>query len=160
MSYPALAAAQKEAPEAESRNNVGKAYDPEEKARLIATAKTARSPHMYPALMLAQNAGLRSAEMKNLTWSQIDLEKRYLIVGRSKTEAGEGRTIPLNSTLHQALVEHSEWYAERFGEIRPEWYIFPFVQSATERPNQTGDHVEDRLGEPAYQRCSQRALAR
>jgi integrase len=108
------------------RNNVGKAYDPEEKARLIATAKMARSPHMYPALMLAQNAGLRSAEMKNLTWSQIDLEKRYLIVGRSKTEAGEGRTIPLNSTLHQALVEHSEWYAERFGEIRPEWYIFPF----------------------------------
>jgi len=56
------------------RNNVGKAYDPEEKARLVATAKTARSPHMYPALMLAQNAGLRSGEMKNLTWSQIDLE--------------------------------------------------------------------------------------
>ena len=23
-------------------------------------------------------------------------------------------------------MEHSEWYAERFGEIRAEWYIFPF----------------------------------
>src|ERR1700733_4722003 len=62
------------------RNNVGKAYDPEEKARLIATAKTARSPHMYPALMLAQNAGLRSAEMETVPWSRLDLEKRYLIV--------------------------------------------------------------------------------
>jgi integrase len=76
------------------RNNVGKAYDPEEKARLIATAKAARSPHMYPALMLAQNAGLRNAEMKNSTWSQIDLEKRYLIVGRSKTEVVKAARFP------------------------------------------------------------------
>ena len=35
--------------------------------------------------------------MKTLTWAQINFEKRYLAVGRSKTEAGEGRTIPLNS---------------------------------------------------------------
>ena len=50
------------------RTRVAKAYDPDEKARLIAAAKEARSPHIYPALLLAQNAGLRSAEMKNLTW--------------------------------------------------------------------------------------------
>ncbi len=114
------------------RARVGKAYDPEEKARLIAAAKAARSPHIYPALLLAQNAGLRSAEMKNLTWGQIDLDKRYLVVGRSKTEAGEGRTIPLNSTLHEALTEYSEWYTERFGEVRSEWYIFP---AGKPRPN-------------------------
>ena len=114
------------------RTRVAKAYDPDEKARLIAAAKSARSPHIYPALLLAQNAGLRSAEMKNLTWGQIDLEKRYLVVGRSKTEAGEGRTIPLNSTLHEALTEYSAWYTERFGEARSEWYIFPFGKP---RPN-------------------------
>ena len=33
---------------------------------------------------------MRDAEIKNLTWGQIDFEKQYLAVGRSKTEAGEG----------------------------------------------------------------------
>jgi integrase len=70
--------------------------------------------------------------MKNLTWGQINLDKRYLVVGRSKTEAGEVRTIPLNSTLHEALVEYADWYTERFGEVRSEWYIFPFGKP---RPN-------------------------
>ena len=51
------------------------------------------SPHLYPAFMLTLNTGMRDAEMKNLTWAQIDFEKRCLSVGRSKTEAGEGRTI-------------------------------------------------------------------
>ncbi len=110
---------------------VGKAFGPEEKARLIENAK-ARSPHIYPALMLALNAGMRDAEMKTLTWAQINFEKRYLAVGRSKTEAGEGRTIPLNSVLHEALSAYSKWYTERFGEIRPEWYVFPFGKP---RPN-------------------------
>ncbi len=108
------------------RNRVGKAYDPAEKARLLATAKQARSPHIYPALMLALNTGMRGAEVKNLTWGQIDFTKGYLTVGRSKTEAGEGRTIPLNSALQASLVEYVAWYKERFGEVRPEWYVFPF----------------------------------
>ena len=43
------------------RNRVGKAYDPVEKARLLATAKQARSPHIYPALKLAMNTGMRPA---------------------------------------------------------------------------------------------------
>ncbi len=38
---------------------IGKAFTPEEKARLIAAANEARSPHIYPALMLALNAGMR-----------------------------------------------------------------------------------------------------
>src|SRR5439155_600744 len=44
---------------------------------------------------------------------------------RSKSEAGEGRTIPLNSLLVPALLDHSRWYTEKFGTIRPEWFVFP-----------------------------------
>jgi len=115
-----------------TRSGVGKAYGPDEKACLIQHAKQARSPHIYPALMLALNAGMRDAETKTLTWSQINFEKRYLAVGRSKTEAGEGRTIPLNSALYEALIAYAHWYVLRFGEIRPEWYVFPFGRP---RPN-------------------------
>jgi hypothetical protein len=46
-------------------------------------------------------------------------------VGESKSEAGEGRTIRLNSELLDALKEHAKWYTGRFGTIRPEWYVFP-----------------------------------
>jgi hypothetical protein len=82
--------------------------------------------------MLALNAGMRDAEMKTLTWGQINFERNYLAVGRSKTEAGEGRTIPLNSSLSEALKSYANWYVLRFGEIRPEWYVFPFGRP---RPN-------------------------
>src|SRR5437879_4228286 len=75
---------------------VGKAYTPEEKERLLAEAKAARSPVIYPALMLALNAGIRDAELRTMQWERLDLAKAYLTVGDSKTDAGEGRTIPLN----------------------------------------------------------------
>jgi integrase len=50
----------------------------------------------------------------------------YIQVGESKTNAGEGRTIPINSVLHQAILDHMMWYRKRFKEIRPEWHVFPF----------------------------------
>jgi integrase len=46
-------------------------------------------------------------------------------VGDSKTEAGECRTIPLNSDLLDTMVEYSKWYTARFGTIKREWYVFP-----------------------------------
>ncbi len=114
------------------RRQVGKAYTPEDKLALLAAAKAARSPAIYPALMLALNAGMRDAEIRGLQWVRMDLGKAYLTVGDSKTEAGEGRTIPLNSVLLEAMVEYSRWYTKRFGTIQPEWYVFPFGKP---RPN-------------------------
>jgi integrase len=52
-------------------------------------------------------------------------ERRFLTVGKSKTDAGDGRTIPLNDTLFVALTDHARWYTNRFGTARPNWYIFP-----------------------------------
>ncbi len=76
--------------------------------------------------MLATNTGMRSNEIRTLKWEQVHFEKRYLVVGRTKTDAGEGRTIPFNPPLYEALKEHSEWYALMFGRIEPQWYLFPF----------------------------------
>ena len=93
---------------------------------MLLEARKARSPHIFPALSLALNAGMRDAEIKNLTWGQIDFTKKFLAVGRSKTDAGEGRTIPLNSTLLAVFSEYGEWYREKFGKLTAEWYVFPF----------------------------------
>jgi len=116
------------------RQTVGKAYTPAEKDRMLEEARKARSPHIYLALTLALNAGMRDAEIRNLTWEQIDFTKKFLAVGRSKTEAGEGRTIPLNSSLFEVLSEYTVWYREKFGEPRVEWYVFPFGKPSPSDP--------------------------
>jgi integrase len=70
-----------------------------------APAKGSASAVLRPALiprleetaaggLFNRNASLRGGEIKNLKWLHIDLEKKFLTVGRSKTEAGEGRCPP------------------------------------------------------------------
>lgn len=108
------------------RNEVGKAYTPEEKGKLLAAARDARSLAIYPALMMALNAGMRDSEIRGLQWGRLNLRDAILTVGASKTEAGEGRTIPLNSVLLEAMTEYARWYEQRFGTIHPEWYVFAF----------------------------------
>jgi integrase len=107
------------------RRQIARAFSPKEKAALLAEAKERRSPSIYPALMLALHTGIRDAEIRGLQWGRVDLIRGLVQVGDSKTEAGEGRIIPLNSELLAALIEHSKWYLEKFGETRPEWYVFP-----------------------------------
>jgi integrase len=114
------------------RRQVGKAYTPDEKGALLAAARGARSPAIYPALMLALNAGMRDAEIRGLQWERMDLSSAILTVGDSKTEAGEGRTIPLNSALLETMIDYARWYEQRFGAIQPEWYVFAFGRP---RPN-------------------------
>jgi integrase len=116
------------------RKGVGKAFATEEKERLLQYAKTARSPVIYPALMLALNAGMRDAEIRTLQWERLDLAKAVLTVGDSKTDAGEGRTIALNSELLQAMVEYSKWFTKRFGTVQREWYVFAFGKPCPNDP--------------------------
>ncbi len=103
----------------------GRAYTADEKARMLAEAQKLRSKNIYPALVVDLNCGLRDKELRELKWQQIDLiHKKTLTVGKSKTEAGTGRVIPLNETVLAALQAHASWYLERFGECNPEWYVF------------------------------------
>jgi hypothetical protein len=39
--------------------------------------------------------------------------------------ATSGRIVPLNEIALTALLAHAAWYTRRFGECRPEWYVFP-----------------------------------
>jgi integrase len=104
----------------------GRAYTADEKARMLTEAAKLRSKNMYPALVLDLNCGLRDKELRELRWRQVDLvHKKQLTVGKSKTEAGTGRLIPLNDTVLAALQTHAAWYIRRFGVCKPEWYVFP-----------------------------------
>src|SRR5215472_11171071 len=75
-------------------SNIGKALPPEEEQKLLAAC--ASNPLLNAVVILALNTTLRKNEIRTLRWSQIDFEKRTLTVGKSKTEGGSGRLIPLN----------------------------------------------------------------
>jgi integrase len=77
-------------------------------------------------VILSLNTALRKNEIRTLRWSQIDLLGRTLTVGRTKTEGGSGRVIPLNITVYAALVR----WAGRFPAARPKEYIFPACEDA------------------------------
>ena len=105
----------------------GRPYSSEEKARMLEEAKKLRTPQMHAALALDLNTGLRDKELRQIRWEQIDLlQKKALTVGKSKTDAGTGRLIPLNETALAALEAHAAWYVKRFGACRPEWFVFAF----------------------------------
>jgi integrase len=105
----------------------GRPYSAEEKSRMLAEAKKLRTPMMHAALALDLNTGLRDKELREIRWEQIDLvHKKALTVGKSKTDAGTGRVIPLNDTAMAALTLHASWYIKRFGACKAEWCVFPF----------------------------------
>src|SRR5579883_1419148 len=108
-----------------TRSDVGKAYTPEEKGLLYGEAKKRRSRAIYPALVLTLNCGLRDKELRQLQWGRVHLREAYLAVGESKSKAGTGRTVPLNTFALEVLKAYSSWYRERFGDLKPEWFVFP-----------------------------------
>lgn len=105
---------------------IGKAYSSEEKALLCEQAKKRRSKAIYPALVLALNCGLRDKEIRQLQWGRIHLDQAYLVVGQTKTDAGSGRTVPLNKPVLAAMNAHASWYEKKFGRPKSDWFVFPF----------------------------------
>ena len=99
----------------------GEALTNKEEEQLLATCLESRSRGLYPSVVLALNTGMRSVELRWLQWKQIDLCARSIRVGRSKTTAGAGRTIPLN---RRALDAITDW-AAKFQEREPGHYVFP-----------------------------------
>jgi integrase len=116
------------------RDEVGKALSREHEARLLEAC--ASNPLLHTVVTLALNTALRKSEVRLLRWSQVDLFERTLTVGKSKTDGGSGRPIPLNAPAYAALVK----WAGRFPESKPEHYVFPACEDAridTQHPGQS-----------------------
>lgn len=105
----------------QTRDDVGKALTMEEEKDLLDACSESRSRSLMPAVLLALNTGMRLSEMRLLRWGQIDLKKRTVRVGKSKTQAGAGRTIPLNEKATSVL----QFWADQFPKRRQDQYVFP-----------------------------------
>ena len=60
-----------------------------------------------------------------MTWGQLDLFRRMITVGKSKTAEGAGRTIPINSTLYDVLLAHRRWYEAHVETVLNDHHVFP-----------------------------------
>jgi len=103
---------------------VGKAITEEQEQVLLAACE--KNLLLSTVVTLALNTALRKNEIRTLGWRQLDLIARTLTVGRTKTEGGSGRVIPLNSVAYAAVVR----WASRFPQAKPEDYVFPACEDA------------------------------
>lgn len=104
-----------------TRDDVGIALRSDQEEALLRCCLRSRSRSLYPAVVLALNTGMRYSEIRLLQWKQIDLRVATLLVGKSKTESGTGRTIPLNRRILAVM----EMWAAHFPNRGPEHYVFP-----------------------------------
>ena len=109
----------------EEPKDIGRALPPEEEARLLKAAGEARSPVLATFIMMLLLTCMRCGELLKMQWAQVDLERRIVTVGKAKTDAGTGRQIPMNQELFDVMKAHAQWFTKRFGETRPEHYLFP-----------------------------------
>ncbi len=62
------------------------------------------SPEDRVPYALAFYAGLRRSEMDRLQWSDVDLDRLWLVVRKSKSDAGTGRLLPIATPLKPILL--------------------------------------------------------
>lgn len=84
-------------------------FTPKEIARLLSVV----SADFLPCIALGAFAGLRSAEIERLEWSDIQLAERCIVIGRDKSKTASRRVVPISDNLAAWLAP----YAERTGNV-------------------------------------------
>jgi len=86
-------------------------FTPEEIGRLLNAASSA----YLPALAIGAFAGLRTAEIERLDWSEIRLAEKLIEVTAGKAKTGSRRLVPVSANLVQWLTP----FSKKKGQIWP-----------------------------------------
>lgn len=78
----------------------------DERDKLLAACKVSRCKHLYPSVVLALATGMRSAEVRYLTWNDIDLSKGVIILRDTKNK--ETRRVSLRGFALEIMREHAK----------------------------------------------------
>jgi len=118
------------------RQDVGRALFPEEGSILLYECRKSRSRLLLPFVIVALDTGARYSTIRTLQWRNIDLANHCLKFGKDKTQAGTGRTVPLN----RRAVETLKSWAQQFPNRLPEHFVF-----ATEKVGAAGDPFDAKV---------------
>ena len=81
----------------------------------IAHFLTYSRPELVPFLAIGAFAGLRSAEIERLDWSEVHLKDRFIEVTAAKAKTASRRIVPMTENLAKWLAPH----AEKEGRVVP-----------------------------------------
>ena len=84
-------------------------YKPDEIAKLLAAA----NPEFVPCMAIGAFAGMRSAEIERLEWSDIDLATRFITIRKGVAKTAMRRNIPISDNLLEWLSP----YASHAGKV-------------------------------------------
>lgn len=91
--------------EKESRGRVRFLKD-EERTKLLEACKKSESRHLHCAVVLALSTGMRNAEIRNLTWEQVDISQGAILL--EDTKNGERRRVPVRGYALELLKLHGK----------------------------------------------------
>lgn len=118
-----------------TREREGRALDQDEQIRLFMVAQS-KPKYRWTCvlLVLCHYCGMRPCESFGLRWRDINWQKRFLTIMRSKTQAG-WRYPSLNETCLAALRMLRD-QAVSLGIAEPDHYIFPYHPRGRFRKNE------------------------
>jgi integrase len=91
------------------RNGEVGIFSPVEISKLL----SASLPEFLPCLAIGAFAGLRSAEIERLEWSDIHLAEKFIVVGAAKAKTASRRIVPISDNLAAWLAS----YAAKQGKV-------------------------------------------
>jgi len=89
----------------------------DERCVLLEVCKNSYSPFLYIVVVLALSTGMRQSEIMNLTWSQVDLVRKQIVL--EKTKNMTCRTIPLAGLALELLTQHLQKRHTSFNLLFP-----------------------------------------
>ena len=112
-----------------------------DRAAALGRIKTGHDYAMFKSCGIVIEAvlltGMRiDVEALSLTWPQVDFDKGMITIGQTKTEAGTGREIPLDSSVVQRLRMHYLEQAETKLSMAGDWNPLELVFC-----NAAGNHI-------------------
>ena len=125
----------------DENESAGRALLLDEEARLLQAAsqigvKQGLWSPIYTVTVLGLNTGLRHSEVRRLHWTDVDMERRVLVVGKSKSDSSTGRPVPIIPPAWAAL---DVWQA-RFPNRKPSDCVFPACENGNINPSRPISH--------------------
>src|SRR5262249_17825069 len=77
--------------------------DDDERHRFLNACKVSTNSFLYPFVVLALSTGMRTGEIFNLTWRDVDLKRGRIILHETKN--GERRFVPLAGLALELLIK-------------------------------------------------------
>lgn len=88
-----------------------------ERKRFLKACEESSNPYIYTIVILALSTGMRRAEIMNLRWERVDLDRGIIFI--EETKNGDRRSVPLRGKAFKVIQEFKAMRKQDFGLLFP-----------------------------------------